>query len=134
MTLIDKIKKLRELTVKKYDLERNIRDEAYDYAETHRIFENDEIVEVYDECGSYVCDGVIGGVATSMFLDDLSIKRYVEGNSDADIDMAKLRYEVYAMNKNKTASKKHIFPDQHFFYNIKDVRANGISRYIKAKQ
>lgn len=36
MELIDKIKELRELTLKKYDLERNIRDEAYDYAETHR--------------------------------------------------------------------------------------------------
>jgi hypothetical protein len=134
MELIDKLKELRELTLKKWALEREIREEAFDYAETHRIFENDEIVEVYDEFGRYVCDGVIGGVGTSLFMDELRIKEYADGKCDPEVEKGKLRYEVFALTKNKVASKKHIFPDQHMFYNIKDIRANDISRYIKAKQ
>jgi hypothetical protein len=132
--MVEKLKELRELSLRKWALERSLLDEAADYAQTHRIFENGEIVEVFDECERYVCDGVVGGVTTSLFLDDLAVKDYAEGKRDPDTDKNKLRYEVFAVTKNNVASKKHIYQNQHFFYNIKDVKPNSLNRYIKAKK
>lgn len=92
-----------------------------------------DVVEVYDEDGSYVGDGVVEDIRTSLFVGEaLCIKRYIDNPEDVLKDIEKIRYEILGLNKNGTKSKKHHFGNQHYFYDVKDI-TERYSRYIKTK-
>lgn len=116
---------------RKWAIEKEIDSLKMESIEKNAIHKVGDIVEVYDEYGKYIADGIVERIATSLFVDAMDTKAFIEKPDKCLNDIEKIRYEILAQNRNGNKSKNHLLGNQHFFYDIKDKE--NFSRYIKAK-
>lgn len=99
--------------------------------EKNAIHKQGDIVSAYDDYGHYIGDGVVGHISTSLVIDMVRLDRLIDNADDTCKSIMRIRYEIFALNKNGTASKKHLSGTQHYFVDVKD--GQSMSGYIIAK-
>ncbi len=130
MNLQGELIELWHLKQGELDSIQRIRQYIQSQCEAHRKYSFGEIVSVYDIDNKHICDGVVGEVRSSIFMELLDIKAYALQIKDVNTYLSKLRYEIFALKKNGKPSENHLFRHQHMIYDRNDVKAKDFDYFI----
>ena len=83
---------------RKWVIQKEIDSLKMESIEKNAIHKVGDIVEVYDEYGKYIADGVVERIATSLFVDAMGTKAFIEKPDKLLNDIEKIRYEILAQN------------------------------------
>lgn len=134
MELIEQMEKVVSAYDQLFQVKEKMSELIKESLEKHRVHQQGDVVEVYDEMDRYLGDGIVGQARTCVFLSDvLTLKQYLKKPDTLLKDAETIRYEVFAINKNGKPSVYHFMGDQHRFLDIKNIEKPGHHRYIKQK-